>query len=120
MKIAKKIFLILALIIIVSMISILLVSNAVGPINPDDFQPGPVEADPVTMQIAGGFIGVIRVIGAIVSIVWLIVIGIKFMWGSVEEKAEYKRTLVPWLIGSIFIFGAIVIVQILYEFAQEI
>ncbi|MCL2383127.1 MAG: TrbC/VirB2 family protein [Oscillospiraceae bacterium] len=120
MKIGKKIFLILVLMIAVSMVTTLLVSNAVGQVDPNDYEPNAVQADPVTMAIAGGVIGIIRVVGIVISVAWLIIIGIKYMWGSLEEKAEYKRTLVPWLIGSLFIFGAVVVVQILYEFAQEI
>ena len=27
------------------------------------------------------------------------------MMGSVEEKAEYKKTLKPYLIGAILVFG---------------
>ena len=32
--------------------------------------------------------------------------GIKFMIGSVEEKAEIKAALVPFVIGCIVVFGA--------------
>lgn len=43
---------------------------------------------------------------AIVLIVGAI-LGIQFIMGSVEEKAEIKEKLIPYVIGSIVIFGAI-------------
>ena len=34
------------------------------------------------------------------------ILGIKFMIGSIEEKAQIKEALVPFVIGCIVIFGA--------------
>ena len=44
-------------------------------------------------------------IGSIVSVAALILIGIKYILGSVEEKAEYKKTLKPYLIGAVMVFA---------------
>ena len=35
-------------------------------------------------------LGIIQVIGVVISVVMLIVIGIKYMVGSIEERAEYN------------------------------
>ena len=43
------------------------------------------------------------------------IIGIKYMMGSVEEKAEHKKMLVPYIVGSVIILGALTIWQILIE-----
>ena len=51
-------------------------------------------------------IAVIRYIGVAVSIIVLLIIGIKYMTGTVQEKAEYKKTMIPYLIG-VFIFFAL-------------
>ena len=45
-------------------------------------------------------------IGIIVAVIVGIVIGIKFMTGSIEEKAEYKQLLVPYLVSCGVVFGA--------------
>ena len=37
-------------------------------------------------------LGVVNVVGIIVSVATIIIVGIKYLLGSVEEKAEYKRT----------------------------
>lgn len=42
-----------------------------------------------------------------VSVIVGIYIGIKYMIGSVEQKAEYKKLLVPYLVGCIVVYGAL-------------
>lgn len=61
----------------------------------------------------------IRVIGVILSVVILIIIGIKYMLGSVEEKAEYKNTLLPYLIGAFLVFTGSLIPQLIYDIMQK-
>ncbi len=68
----------------------------------------------------GKVLGIIRTIGTVTSVVMLIVIGIKFMLGSVEEKAEYKQSMKPYLIGALLLFTGTLVPQIIYEFSKEI
>lgn len=56
-------------------------------------------------DIGNNIIGAVQVIGSISSVIALILIGIKYVMGSVEEKAEYKQTLKPYLIGAFMVFG---------------
>ena len=66
----------------------------------------------------GKILGIIRIIGTVTSVVMLIVIGIKFMLGSVEEKAEYKQSLKPYIIGALLLFTGTLIPQLIYEFSK--
>lgn len=68
----------------------------------------------------GKILGIIRIIGTVTSVVMLIVIGIKFMLGSVEEKAEYKQSLKPYIIGALLLFTGTLIPQLIYEFSKGI
>lgn len=52
------------------------------------------------------FFQVLFGIGMAVSVIGVIILGIKFMAGSLEEKAEIKEKLIPFLIGTAVIFGA--------------
>ena len=47
-----------------------------------------------------------------ITVIWGLVIAIKLMISSVEEKAEYKQMLWPYLIGCIIIFGSFIIWRI--------
>lgn len=71
-------------------------------------------------SIGGKIIGMVQAIGNILSILVLIVIGIKYMIGSAEEKAEYKKTLIPYLIGAILVFAAANVAKIVYNFASTV
>ena len=65
-------------------------------------------------------LGVIQSIGVVISVIILMVIGIKYMLGSIEEKAEYKETLKPYIIGAILVFTGTTIPQLIYQLAKNI
>ena len=48
------------------------------------------------------------------------IIGIKYMLGSVEEKAQYKKSLLPYIIGAVILFASVNLVQILYNVGMGI
>ena len=70
--------------------------------------------------IGGKIIGMIQAIGNIVSVAVLVILGIKYMMGSAEEKAEYKKTMIPYLVGAILIFAASNIAGMVANFAQTV
>lgn len=71
------------------------------------------------MQTFGGkILGVLTTAGIILSVIILVVLGIKYMLGSAEEKAEYKKTLMPYVIGAVLIFGASTIANIVSQFVK--
>lgn len=50
-------------------------------------------------------IGFLQIIGSVLSVIVLSILGIKYMIGSAEEKAEYKKSMIPYVIGAIMVFG---------------
>ena len=66
-------------------------------------------------NIGNNVITIISTIGSIISVIVLIIIGIKYMIGSVQEKAEYKKTLMPYFIGAVLVFAASTIAGIVYN-----
>ena len=53
--------------------------------------------------------------GSVVAVLILVVLGIKYMMGSTEEKAEYKKTLIPYIVGAALIFAASNIASMVYN-----
>lgn len=51
----------------------------------------------------GELLKILRDIAAIVSVLTLSIIGVRYMVGSVEQKAEYKQTMMPVVVGCILI-----------------
>ena len=45
-------------------------------------------------------------LGVVLSVVIGAILGIKYMFGSIEEQAKIKETLIPYAIGCLVIFGA--------------
>ena len=71
-------------------------------------------------EVGNSIIGILQVVGIVLSVIVLIVIGIKYMMGSAEEKAEYKKTMMPYIVGAALIFAASAFAQVIYQFFNGI
>lgn len=65
-------------------------------------------------------VGIVQTVGSVAAVVVLVVLGIKYMMGSTEEKAEYKKTLLPYVIGAVLIFAASNLASVVYHAATGI
>ena len=72
------------------------------------------------LNVGKRIMGVIQTVGVVIAVVVLMVLGIKYMMGSAEEKAEYKKTFIPYIIGAILVFAASTIANVVYNFATTI
>ena len=68
---------------------------------------------------SGVILGIIQVIGTVISVIALIIIGIKYMLGSLEQRAEYKKTMLTYIIGVILVFAVTFLPGFIYNFTQE-
>ena len=55
----------------------------------------------------------------LISVIMIAVLGIKYMMGSAEEKAEYKKSFMPLLIGAILVFGAATVAKVIVGLANS-
>ena len=60
----------------------------------------------------------IRTIGATISVVVLLVLGIKYMMGSVEERADYKKSMIPYVVGTFIFFGITQFLAIIIQMVE--
>jgi len=81
----------------------------------DAFEPTSTEVPSSVTKIGGTIYQTIRIIGIVVAVITLIIIGITYMMGSVEEKAEYKKRLIPYIIGAFLVGGGSVLISIIGE-----
>jgi len=58
-------------------------------------------------------------VGMIVSVLIPAILGIKYMIGSIEEKAEYKKDMIPYLVGACLLFGVCTFVKILQSIGNS-
>lgn len=62
---------------------------------------------------------VLLAVGIIAAVIVGLIIGIKYMLGSVAEKAETKELLAPYIVGCVIIFGAFAIWKIVVELLNQ-
>lgn len=79
-----------------------------------------INDDSGVANLGGQIVGIIQVVGIVVAVVILLVLGIKYMTGSAQEKAEYKKTMIPYIIGAILIFAASTVVNVIFNLATSI
>lgn len=93
-----------------------------GTIDPNDYKPPTLTSDEAqpAMDKIKPIIGVITTIGIITSVATLVVLGIKYMVGSIEEKAEYKKSMIPYLIGAFLIFAISTVVTFIMNISNNL
>lgn len=107
-----KIFSILVMVIMLSSIALNVFALSPRDITADSTVKGATEITSVGKKV----VGILQAVGVILSVIVLIVLGIKYMMGSAEEKAEYKKTMMPYIVGAALIFAASALAQVIYQF----
>ena len=64
------------------------------------------DADDKMQSIGSTILTIVTNAAMILAVVIVAVLGVKYMMGSTEEKAEYKKTMIPYLVGAVLVFGA--------------
>ena len=80
----------------------------------------PPKIDTSLLTALGGVIGIIMGVGTVVAICASIYLGIRYILSSVEEKAEIKKKMVPFIIGVAIFYGATGILKIIGEIAKQL
>lgn len=90
--------------------------------DPNAYKPGDIDANEANIitSKAGIIFSTISTVGIIVAVITIIIIGVKYMIGSVEEKAEYKKTMIPYLIGVVMIGSISGILQLIANLVTNI
>lgn len=121
----KKIINILVIITLVSIVFSFIVPNftyaKVSEISVNKYKPKGTSGEDtqVLEDKAGNILGILSVVGTIVSVVALMALGIKYMIGSIEEKAEYKKDFIPYIIGAILVFAGSQVPQFIYNIMKS-
>lgn len=114
-KVISSILIIVALLI--SLSNVVLATDLSGKIDEIAKGNSSVATDKV-VDLGKTIVTIMQTIGIVVAVVVLLVLGIKYMMGSAEEKAEYKKTMIPYLVGAVLIFASTTIVNIVYQLAN--
>lgn len=80
---------------------------------------GNVETNSLT-TVGNNVVTIINVVGIVIAVIILLIIGIKYMIGSASEKAEYKKTMIPYIVGAVLIFAGTSLVRVIYSLANSV
>ena len=115
----KKIVILSLILIFIATIMIPIYSNAIQTgINPDSYRNNN-SSSPKAQSMIEKVLGIVRLVGTILSVVILMIIGIRYMLGSVEERAEYKNTFKLYILGALLLFTGSMVPQIIYDIMKE-
>ena len=89
--------------------------------DPTDYDPKNSDYDVPTdvTNIAGTIISIIQTVGIVLAVVVIVILGIKYITGYVQEKANFKATMIPYLVGVALLVITPTIVRIIYELTTQ-
>lgn len=114
-KLTKKIGIIFALLLIVFTFYNMTYASDFWNGATDWYKDGSIPQIPADAKaVIDVLVNYINVIGTAIFMIATAVLGIKYIYGSVESKADVKESLVTWLVAALFFFGYSAISNLLY------
>lgn len=81
---------------------------------------GSTTADESSKDVTEKIVGTLQTIGSIISVVAIIIIGIRYMVSSVEEKSQMKGVIGYYVTGCILVFATSNILAIAYKIIHNL
>lgn len=116
MKKVLKIFIILVLILIININNV----YALQIIDTNEFEPdSSMTDDDYLIDRANIIVTVIRNVGIVIAVITLMIIGVKSMFASSEERSEYKQALPGYIIGAFLIAAMSALPSLIYYIVSK-
>ena len=117
MKKLDKVLSVLMVVLIIACIC----TNVFAAIDPNAITAGKdTNADDTILSIGNTVLTIVTNVGMILAVIIIAILGVKYMMGSTEEKAEYKKSMIPYLVGAVLVFGASAIGRAVIGFGQSV
>lgn len=117
----KKSIRIISTLLTIAIVLMALASTSFALNNPADLKGNTANVNLNTIENTGSkIVGILRTVGMVVAVIIVMVLGIKYMMGSSEEKASYKKTMMPYIVGAVLLFGASTIAGMVFDFADAL
>lgn len=90
--------------------------------SPDEYKPEENKQEDNTkfIGIGNSILGAIRALGTAISVITLMTLGIRYMLASTQDKALYKETFIPYIIGAFMLFAIPNIIGVIYDIVKNI
>ena len=97
----------------VLMMAIMMVMTVTPVFASNQIRPDPPENTGNILILAGRILGFLQWIALIGGTIIIAILGIKYMMGSLEERADYKKSFIPLIVGIIVVMGAVTIANLI-------
>lgn len=67
---------------------------------------------------AGQILTIVRIVGMAVAVIMLTILGIKYVVASPNEKADYKKGMIVYVVGAVLLFGASALLSVIQKFVE--
>lgn len=104
---------------LITAINLMLFKARVYAVSLNDIDPKEPTGNEIT-GVGEKVIGIVTMLGSILAVLVLVILGIKYMMGSTDEKAEYKKSMLPYVIGAVLVFAASSIASVIYNLAIKL
>ena len=84
---------------------------------PGIYTPG---GETTLVKAGGAVLGAVQVIAIAFGIVSALVMGMKYMFSSVEDRVKIKQKLIIYVLGSILVFGATGLIKLIANWANTV
>lgn len=108
--------LLICILVIIAIQTAVLADNSID----TDFELGTTSAIHESDSMISTTVGTLQVIGSVVSVVALSIIGIRYMFSSLEEKAQMKGVIIYYIIGAALVFATSNILSVVWNAINSI
>ena len=114
----KKLLIVFTIVLFFTIIGCPMLVQALSDPTEDPGNWNPVLSNDLTLnRKIGNVLGIVNVIGIVVAVIVLMVLGVKYMFGSVEEKADFKKSAILYVIGMLMLVSITTIANVIYKIA---
>lgn len=104
-------------IFIIFIIMLIFQSNIILAVNTidTDVEIGKTNAIHSSESMIKKLVGSLQAVGTVVSVIALVIIGLRYMFSSLEEKAEMKGVIGYYILGAVLVFATSNILSVVYN-----
>lgn len=83
-------------------------------------EPDPGGGVNTLFDVGNIILGIFQAVGVGVAVIATLVLSIRYMYSSPEDKATIKKQLIPYIIGGVLVFGAVTLVKLAQTLSGEL
>lgn len=90
-------------------------------VNQSEVDPsGEVQGASAIFTLGNKILTILEFIGGGVAVIATLLLAIRYMYSSPDDKAEIKRKLIPYIIGGVLIFGVTNLIGLVAQFVGDL